>query len=185
MSQPDDEQLAERAQRGDATAFDRLVDRYQERLLRFLQTRCRSRADAEDALQDALLDAWRYLHSYDARWRFSTWLYRIAIRRAARTVHAPPADREDAADPRADPLAECVRASERQNLWLTARRVLPADACTALWLHYVEDMAQKDVARALQRSLPWTKVTLMRARRRLQTELDNATIDDRKGQAYG
>ena len=44
----------------------------------------RSFADAEDALQDTLINAYRYLHSYDSRWRFSTWLFRIAINNASR-----------------------------------------------------------------------------------------------------
>lgn len=76
-------QLVEAAQAGSADAFSDLVRRYRDGLLRFLLTRCASYADAEDALQDTLINAFRYIRSYDARWRFSTWLYRIAIRNAA------------------------------------------------------------------------------------------------------
>ena len=83
MSQTD-EQLAVAAQAGSAAAFDELVQRYRDKLLRFLITRCASQANAEDAIQDTFVSAWRYLGSYDTRWRFSTWLYRIAIRNAAR-----------------------------------------------------------------------------------------------------
>ena len=75
-------QLIDAAKAGSADAFADLVLRYRDRLLRFLLTRCASYADAEDALQDTLINAYRYLHSYDPRWRFSTWLYRIAIRNA-------------------------------------------------------------------------------------------------------
>lgn len=163
-----DEQLADLACRGDRRAFGELVDRYQSRLLRFLQTRGNSRADAEDALQDAFCDAWRYLHSYDRRWRFSTWLYRIAIRRAARQTAQPTGvDGDELADDR-DPLAACIEASERENMWIVARRELSAEAATALWLHYVEDLPVKDVARALDRSLAWAKVSLMRSRNTLR-----------------
>ncbi|NJN40724.1 MAG: hypothetical protein HC807_07785 [Gammaproteobacteria bacterium] len=84
-----DEQLAKAAQGGSSTAFDELVERYQCRLLRFLLGRCRSRADAEDALQDSFMNAYRYLHSFDTDRRFSTWLYRIALRNAARQVSLP------------------------------------------------------------------------------------------------
>lgn len=79
-----DEQLVEAALAGSVDAFGELAGRYQERLFRFLLTRCATRADAEDALQDTFLNAFRYLDSYRPRWRFSTWLYRIAIRNADR-----------------------------------------------------------------------------------------------------
>ena len=69
-----DEKLVEESLAGSELAFSELVDRYQERLLRFLLTRCRNRADAEDAVQDTFISAYRYLHSYNPRWRFSTWI---------------------------------------------------------------------------------------------------------------
>ena len=79
-----DLELIEAAKHGSVDAFTELVHAYRERLLRFLVTRCASFADAEDALQDTMINAYRYIRSYDARWRFSTWLYRIAIRNAAK-----------------------------------------------------------------------------------------------------
>ena len=79
-----DEQLVEATLDGSEAAFSDLVERYQDKLLRFLMTRASSRADAEDAVQDTFISAYRYLESYDSRWRFSTWIYRIAIRNAGR-----------------------------------------------------------------------------------------------------
>ena len=180
-----DEQLAGSAQRGNALAFTALVERYQERLLRFLQARCRCRADAEDALQDAFVDAWRYLHSYDSRWRFSTWLYRIAIRRAGRQPTATGSESLEELASGDDPLAACIAADEQENLWLIARRELTEDALSALWLQSVEEMALKDIARALQRSLPWTKVSLLRSRRRLRAVLAEQTSARSGSEAYG
>lgn len=75
--------LIDAAKAGSADAFAGLVRSYRDRLLRFLLTRCASYAAAEDALQDTLINAYRYLKSYDPRWRFSTWLYRIAIRNSS------------------------------------------------------------------------------------------------------
>ena len=74
----DESKLIAAAKAGSADAFCGLAELYRERLLRFLLTRCASFADAEDVLQDTLIAAFRYIHSYDSRWRFSTWLYRIA-----------------------------------------------------------------------------------------------------------
>ncbi|MEM6730147.1 MAG: sigma factor, partial [Myxococcota bacterium] len=72
-----EERLIAEARSGSVRAFTELIAGYREGLFRFLLVRCRSRADAEDALQEALVNAYRYLHTYDDRWRFSTWLYRI------------------------------------------------------------------------------------------------------------
>lgn len=170
--------------RGDDKAFHALVDRYQEKLLRFLRTRCATPADAEDVFQEAFLDAWRYLYSFNPRWRFSTWLYRIALRRAQR-LPPPPASQVGEVADTDDPLVNCLAASERENLWLIARRELSVEACAALWFYYVDEMPQKEIARAMERSLPWTKVTLMRARRRLRLALQAAGETDVEWKAYG
>lgn len=77
----------------------------------------------------------------------------------------------DLIDTTADPLNDCIVASEHENLWLAAKRVLAEDAFTAMWLRYVEDLSIKDVATVLDRSVSWTKVTLLRARRKLGDEL--------------
>lgn len=166
-----DAHLADAAKAGSDAAFSALVERYQERLLRFLLTRCASRADAEDALQDTFINAYRYLHSFDPRWRFSTWIYRIGIRNAMRQNRPEEAAEVDLIDTTADPLNDCIVASEHENLWLAAKRVLAEDAFTAMWLRYVEDLSIKDVATVLDRSVSWTKVTLLRARRKLGDEL--------------
>ena len=181
-----DEELAAAAQQGSASAFDELVARYQGRLLRFLLVRCDNRADAEDAIQDTFVNAWKYLHSYDSRWRFSTWLYRIALRNAARQTLVPATVTEETAASD-DPLAACIEQGDRENLWLTARATLGRDAYSAMWLRYVEDMPLQDVASALDRTLAWTKVSLMRSRQRLKREMQfensSAGGSDRHGKA--
>jgi RNA polymerase sigma-70 factor, ECF subfamily len=179
-----DEELVAATLGGSTPAFAELVERYQQRLLRFLLTRCATRADAEDALQDTFLNAYRYLASYRPRWRFSTWLYRIAIRNAAQRRGGESLPYTDHPDDSADPLAACIRDSERNNAWHAASRILAPEARAALWLRYVEDLPIREVARALGRSPAWTKVTLMRSRRRLQSALaDDGAPSESK--AYG
>lgn len=180
-----DEQLVAASLDGAEGAFGELVERYQERLLRFLLTRSNSRADAEDAIQDTFINAYRYLASYDPRWRFSTWLYRIAIRNAARLRR--PDWQESDLEPidESDPLELCITASERENVWLTAKRVLSDDAFEAMWLRYVEDLSVKEIARALDKSGSWTKVTLLRGRRRLSDELAETGGEPVQSESYG
>jgi len=170
MSAADQQALIRRAKEGSVQAFGELVMLHQDRLYRFLLSRSGARADAEDAMQEAFVSAFRYLRSYDARWQFSTWLYRIALRELGKVVarHAGTRTvRESEADTAADPLAACIAADQRKNLWLTARNVLGEQAYTALWLRYAEDMPVRDVARVMGRPATWVKVVVHRARRRL------------------
>ena len=179
-----DEELVELANAGSDPAFSELVERYQGRLLRFLLTRCASRADAEDALQDTFINAYRYLHSFNPRWRFSTWIYRIGIRNAMRVNKPAAAGERDVVDYSADPLMECIEVSDRENLWAVARQVLADEIYSAMWLRYVEDMSIKEVSKTLDRSVSWTKVTLLRARKRLSDEMSPQGVPARRG-IYG
>ena len=182
----DELKLIAAAKAGSVEAFTDLVGGYRKRLLRFLLTRCASFADAEDALQDTLINAFRYLHSYDPRWRFSTWLYRIAIRNAGKLrnpdVIEISDDLGDLRDEENDPLQQCIADAEAENLWVNARRLLNDDVYAAMWLRYTEDMSVADISTTLDRSVSWTKVNLMRGRRALENELGGARNES---EAYG
>jgi RNA polymerase sigma-70 factor (ECF subfamily) len=174
------------ARKGSVSAFTELVGGYREGLFRFLLTRAPSYADAEDVLQDTFINAYRYLHSYDAKWRFSTWLYRIALNNIAR-IRTPAVDSaievDELGDEESGPLEQCIAASERQNLWLCAQKILTDDAFAAMWLRYVEDMSVNDIAAVLERSISWTKVNLLRARKQLDAELNGPL--EKTDKAYG
>lgn len=180
----DELQLVNAAKRGSVEAFTELVRGYRERLFRFLLTRCTNHADAEDALQDTLINAYRYIGSYDPRWRFSTWLYRIAIRNAGRLRTENLAELGDPEDDGADPLAHCIADSERDNLWRSAKRILSDEVFAAMWLRYVDDMSVRDIADVLERSSSWTKVNLLRGRRALEAEM-NGKAGNAGSEAYG
>ena len=175
-------QLIAAAQAGSADAFADLVQLYRDRLLRFLLTRCASYADAEDALQDTLINAYRYIRSYDARWRFSTWLYRIAIRNAGKLRMPDVVELGDLRDEENDPLLQCISDSETENLWVSARRLLNDEVFAAMWLRYAEDLSINDISTALDRSVSWTKVNLMRGRKTLDAAMNDT---DTKSEAYG
>ncbi len=181
---PDEAALIAAAQNGSVSAFTDLVGRYREGLLRFLILRSANRADAEDVLQDTLLNAFRYLQTYDKRWRFSTWLYRIAIRKLAGKSSVGGTTEIETVAGGEDPLARCIADSARENLWSTARRSLSEEVYTAMWLRYVEDASVNDIARVLERSVSWTKVNLMRGRKRLERAM-NSDLESEGNKAYG
>lgn len=77
----DETTLVVRAQEGDTRAFEELARRHQAALYRLAVRVLGDRADAEDALQEALLDAWRRIGRFRADSAFSTWMYRVVTNR--------------------------------------------------------------------------------------------------------
>jgi RNA polymerase sigma-70 factor (ECF subfamily) len=78
----DDAPLIQATLRGDSQAYGQLVEKYQDRLLTALVHVCSSRHEAEDALQDAFVQAYLKLSSFAGGSAFYTWLYRIAFNTA-------------------------------------------------------------------------------------------------------
>ncbi len=94
MSEPTAELIA-RAQAGDGDAFRELTEPYRRELQVHCYRMLGSFQDAEDALQDALLAAWRGLGGFEGRASMRTWLYRIATNRcldARRAASRRPAE---------------------------------------------------------------------------------------------
>src|SRR5215475_14797506 len=77
-----DQQLVERAQRGDKRAFELLVAKYQRKLGRLLSRLVRDPAEVEDVTQEAFIKAYRALPGFRGDSAFYTWLYRIGINTA-------------------------------------------------------------------------------------------------------
>jgi len=77
-----DEALARRAGRGDERAFEELVVRHQDKLYTLALRVTLSEADAYDCVQEGLIAAWRALPRFRGDARFSTWMYRIVLRKA-------------------------------------------------------------------------------------------------------
>jgi len=100
----EEERWVASARRGDRTAFRHLVEAYARVLFTLCVRITRDAALAEDAVQEALFNAWKHIAEFDGRSSFKTWLHRIAVnaaleqmRRNARheTVDAMPATDDD------------------------------------------------------------------------------------------
>jgi RNA polymerase sigma-70 factor (ECF subfamily) len=78
----DEERWVAAARRGDRTAFRRLVDAYARVLFTLCVRITRDAALAEDAVQEALFNAWKHIGEFDGRSSFKTWLHRIAVNAA-------------------------------------------------------------------------------------------------------
>jgi len=167
-----DEALASRAAGGEREAFGLLVTRHEQRLFRFLSRAAANTADVEDAMQQAMVKAYVNLARYNPRWKFTTWLYTIALREL-RTIgrrsssgirRVGLSDASDVADRGAELPHEALAAQQDgADLWMLAQRVLNIQQYTALWLRFGEDLAPKEVARVMRRPRIWVSVTLHRA----------------------
>lgn len=78
ISEMSDEQIAERIQEGRAEDFKFIVDRYQERLIRYGRKILFNPSDVEDIVQEVFIKAYKNFQSYDTSRKFSSWIYRIA-----------------------------------------------------------------------------------------------------------
>src|SRR3954470_314587 len=111
-----DARLFEAARAGDEDAFARLVEPHRRALHAHCYRMLGSVADAEDALQDALLNAWRGRATFEGRSSMRSWLYTIATNACLRAIERRPKrvlpiDYAPAADPHdglAEPLVESV-----------------------------------------------------------------------------
>ena len=79
LSEPDDDfRLVALAQKGDMSAYDALVTRHRGRIFAMIRNMIHQEADAWDLSQEVFIKAWHALPRFEAKARFSTWLYRIA-----------------------------------------------------------------------------------------------------------
>ena len=158
----------ERASAGDATAFRRLVERYGDRAYGLALRMLGSPEEAEEAAQDALVRAWRALPRFRGDSRFSTWLYRIVLRRALdrsaslKTRRAREAPLEETElEAHASPALPGSGSSRRLDRLLGS---LPDVQRAAVVLYYYEDRSVEEVARTLGLPLGTVKTHLHRAR---------------------
>jgi RNA polymerase sigma-70 factor (ECF subfamily) len=166
--------LATRVAAGDAAAFRSIVEHTQARLYRLAARMMTDLGDAEDALQDAYLKAYRALAGgrYDGRASVTTWLTRIvantcidALRRRGAGPHEP--KHEPRYDGRASAEARLALRELEEKL-----RALPPTQRAVLVMRTVEGMSTEEVARVLEISESAVMQRLVRARATLRGERD-------------
>jgi RNA polymerase sigma-70 factor (ECF subfamily) len=178
----DDRETLDAARRGDARAFERLFEPHRRALHVHCYRLLGSLHDADDALQDTALRAWRGLDRYEPRAPLRAWLYRIATNASLRAIErrgvAPepldPAEAEVAAylQPYPDRLLE-THAEERESIGLafvSVMQLLPARQRAVLILRDVLDWSAAEVADLLGDSVASVNSALQRARARLERE---------------
>ena len=181
-----DQQLVERAQRGEKRAFDLLVSKYQRRLSRLLSRFIRDSADIEDVTQEAFVKAYRALPSFRGDSAFYTWLYRIGINTARNQLgeerHRPllmteletgdeengrsVQERPDDDTPETELLSrEIIEAVNR------AMDALQDDLRQAIALRELEGLSYEEIARRMNCPIGTVRSRIFRAREAIAAEL--------------
>ncbi len=170
--------------------FEVLVKRYQTRLFRYLSRYTGDLEEARDITQEVFIKVYGALDSYDPRYRFSTWLFRIAANAAidhlrrrklkAVSLDLPPGEdgesgRIDPQDQRPDPLEDLSRQRLREALDLAIER-LPDDYRELLSLRHYGELPYEEIAEIKKMPLGTVKNKLFRARQALRDLLPKDVV---------
>jgi RNA polymerase sigma-70 factor (ECF subfamily) len=178
----EEHELITRSKGGDHSAFTELVQRSSPIVLRAIRRVTYNHADAEDILQESLLNAFAKLHQFDERSAFSTWLTRIAINNAFMALRRVRQQRETSLDADSsdndngslystlssgmNPERICIRDNSITTVRDAIRR-LPGHLRQHAEWRCLEEKPHKDIALSLGISVASSKSRAARVKRRL------------------
>ena len=182
-----DEEIVRHVRAGDASLYEVLVRRHNQRLYRVARAIVRNEAEAEDVIQDAYVRAFAHLDQFEGRARFGAWLTRIAVNEALARVRMqqrmqPLTDDGDEGEYSMRANYHCMSPEEhRSNAELghileETLLSLPDQYRAVVMLRDVEEMSTTETAEALGLTEENVKVRLHRGRAILRE-----TISDRVG----
>lgn len=189
---PTDQELLERHVAGDPEAFGELVRRHRDRLWAVARRTLGDHEEAGDAVQDALVSAYRKAHSFRGDAAVTTWLHRITVNacldRARRSKSRPvapmpePEQLESVLEPH-ESAAEPAERRELRDELRTALHTLPAEQRAALVLVDMEGYAVAEAAEILKTPVGTVKSRCARGRARLLPLVRHLRPRHRKGPA--
>src|SRR5574341_186118 len=172
-----DATLVRRVLDGEVETYAALVARYRDRLGRYALHRLGNRADAEDAVQETLVRAYRGLEGCATPERFGAWLFQILVNRC-RTIGGQRARRERLVVPNEAALADAdVAHSAEREAWAEAIRWaldrLTPEQREAFLLKHVEDLSYEEMADLTGEGISALKMRVKRACEALRAILIN------------
>ncbi len=180
-----DQALVERVQRGDKSAFDILVLKYQSKIIQLVNRYVHDPDEAMDVAQEAFVKAYRAIGRFRGDSAFYTWIYRIAINTAKNYLVAsgrrPPAGDIDAQDAEQYEGATGLREyatpermllkEEIEKTVASAIEELPDDLKTAITLRELEGLSYEEIAQAMECPIGTVRSRIFRARDTIDTKL--------------
>jgi RNA polymerase sigma-70 factor (ECF subfamily) len=173
MARDDDAMLVEACLRGDRHAFDELVDRYEGPIFSAAYRITGSVEDAMDATQNAFVNAYEKLHTFDPSYRFFSWIYRIAVNQSLNLVgrrRDQTTFEEDAPAAAPDP-SEVFDTTEIRGQLKQALLELEPYYRTVIVLKHLEGFSYREIAELLEIPEKTVKSRLFTARQQLRVNL--------------
>ena len=178
--------LVKRVQRGDKTAFDLLVRKYQHKVIKLVLRYVRNPAEAEDIAQEAFIKAYRALPQFRGDSAFYTWMYRIAINTAKNSLasrdrspirydldlndpeesHSVQTKLQDPDTPEGMALTEEIRLIVN-----SAIDALPEELKTAIVLRELDGLSYEEIAAAMECPVGTVRSRIFRAREAIDKRL--------------
>ena len=180
-----DQQLVVRVQKGDKSAFDLLVRKYQHRIAKLVSRYVYDRSEVEDVTQEAFIKAYRAIKGFRGESAFYTWLYRIAINTAKNYLVAqgrrPSIADVETEDAEASDIGTNLRDATTPERHLladeigrTVERVLtamPEDLRTAVTLREIDGLSYEEIAEVMDCPIGTVRSRIFRAREAIDKEL--------------
>ena len=181
-----DEELVTLVQKGDPNPFGALVERYEEKLLRYGRKFLSTKEDIEDIVQDVFMSVYKNIQSFDSDQKFSPWIYRIAhnafvngLKKHSRNPfqgidfdvlvsHAV----ED------DPVKKEQEQKEMRQMIDQALDKLQPKYREVLVLYYLEDMQYKEIGEIMEVPTSTVGIRIKRAKENLKEIYQNMNIHD-------
>ena len=178
--------LVQRVQRGDKTAFDMLVRKYQHKVVKLVTRYLRDPADAEDVAQEAFIKAYRAIPQFRGDSAFYTWLYRIAINTAKNAIvsrdrspidfdldlqNVEESNSMQARLADAETPESLLQTEEIRDTVNRAIEALPEDLRTAIVLRELEGLSYEDIAQAMDCPVGTVRSRIFRAREAIDKRL--------------
>lgn len=174
----DDQLYIQRVLDGNTSSFTSLVEKYKDMVFTVCYRILRQKEDAEDASQQAFIKAYRNLHAFEGKSKFSTWLYTIAYRTAISSSRLKQAAHNFEPEPvdwsENDPLPamEHISAQERRTFVRQAIDTLPEIDSALISLYYLDECSVQEIVEITGLNESNVKVRLHRSRKQLKSSLE-------------
>lgn len=180
-----DQELVERVQRGDNSAFDVLVQKYQHRIVGLIGRYIADWSECQDVAQETFIRAYRAMPNFRGDAQFYTWLHRIAVNTAKNHLVAqkrrPPTEDVDAGDAEQFDTGIRLRDNDtpehelsRQEIERTLMRTvqsLPEELRAAITMREVDGLSYEEIAARVGCPIGTVRSRIFRAREAIDAQL--------------
>ncbi len=171
-----DNQIIQRILTGDQSGYRELANRHKDYAFTVAYKIVGTREDAEEVSQDAFMQAFHALPSFNQEAKFTTWFYRIVFNAALmfkrkKNIVAEDISISEAAQQAPADTSDDLKVNEQKKYIQKALNQLSADDVTMITLFYLKEQSLEEIAQIVGISAETAKVKLCRARKRLAEEM--------------